>query len=458
MNQHGFQNTLVGLACTATLAIPATVVLGNDTTPTPKPNDSDARINALEQQIAAIRSESAANWLSDERAEQIRALVEDSVSDAGQRRSLLAEGGNAGWGSHPFIQNEDGSFSLNFSGQVQTRFVWNNRDDSGGDDSIAGFEIRRAKLGFGGNLFGKDFTYKVKGAFNRKTGAFEMEDAWGKYKLSDTMYVKFGQFKPGFLREELTSSSVQLAVDRSYITELSTQNFSQGVQIGFQQDNFRATASFDEGWGVDWDGDNSGNNNTNFSGAAVEWAATARVEVMLAGDNFKQFKDYQSWSDDEFGFLLGGAVHAQNSERGTAAASDDSTMWTIDASAEFGGAHLEGYLVGQHRDTGTSSSEYDQFGFVVSGGIFLKPDEFELFGRYEWFDFDGAVSAGYEDEISLFTVGATWFWEGHNKKWTTDIVFAGDPLPDGASGLGLEKDAVGQDGQYTIRSQVQFLF
>ncbi len=460
MRSCKFQNSMIGLACTTLLAIPASVALAGETTPTPQ-QSRDARLAQLEKEVAALRSQNSEVWLRDDQQEQIQALIADALSDAQQRTSLLGAAGSAGWDKGFYLSSDDGAFKLKITGQVQARAVWNNRDDSGGDDSIFGFEMRRVKLGFGGNLCSKDFTYKVKGAFSRKSGTFALEDAWGAYKLNDTMKIKWGQFKAPFLREELTSSSKQVAVDRSYVTELTTLNFSQGVGLVWAQDKVRGTFMFNEGAPISMTGDNGSGANTAFAADGNEWAATGRVEFLALGEDWGQFKDYTSWSDDEDGVLIGAALHYQKDEREDGPPDTDTDVfgWTVDASVEFGGAHVEAYVVGLSSDNNTAgTADFDQVGYAITGGVFLDPDKLELFGRWEHYDFDGAAAAGYNNEIDLFTVGANYYFHGHNAKWTTDVIFAGDPVPDGSSGLGIEKDAADQDGQFVFRTQMQFLF
>ena len=160
--------------------------------------------------------------------------------------------------------------------------------------------------------------------------------------------------------------------------------------------------------------------------------------------------------------LVGAAVHYQKAERGTIISpitDADVIEWTVDASAEFGGAHLEAALVGMSSDTTTAGApNYDQWGFELTGGAFIVPDEVELFGRWEHYDFDGALAAGFDNQINLYTAGVNWFFDGHDRKWSTDVVYADAAIPAGSSGIGLESDAAGQDGQFVIRSQFQFKF
>ena len=78
--------------------------------------------------------------------------------------------------------------------------------------------------------------------------------------------------------------------------------------------------------------------------------------------------------------MLGAAVHYQDGEYGTADDELEVLQWTIDVSAEFGGANIFAYVVGRHLDSTTIG--LDQNAFVVQGGYFLA-DDWEIFSRYE---------------------------------------------------------------------------
>ena len=67
-------------------------------------------------------------------------MVQDVLADADTRASLLQNGAMAGYNGGFFIGSTDGDFSLKINGQVQSRYVHNNRDMPPGD----GDERRRA--------------------------------------------------------------------------------------------------------------------------------------------------------------------------------------------------------------------------------------------------------------------------------------------------------------------------
>lgn len=439
-------------------AMTGVALAGENATPG---SSTETELQALKARVAQLEAESKQTWLSPSHSEELHALMEDVVSDSNRRTSLLSANGMGGWDNGFYLSSDDGAFLAKFFFQAQFRAVWNIRDNSGGDDSIFGFSNRRTKAGVKGNLFNEDFTYKINGAFSNNGGVFGLEDAWAAYQLNENTNIQWGQFKAPFLSEELHSSTKLLGTSRSFVNELATQNRTQGVQVGFEQDQFSLDVAFTDGWVPSIMGTNGSGQNIRWNSDATEYAITGRAEYIVQGESKKQFKDYQSATGDEMGILLGAAVHWQDGEHGTAAFETEYFGWTVDAQVELGGAHVEGYVVGQHFSSDAPGfSDVDQIGFVVSGGIFLdEEDMYEIFGRFEWYDFDnGVMPAGYEDDISLITGGLNVFWAGHSRRWSTDVVFALDPIYSGSSSLGLLSDAANQDGQFVIRSQYQFLF
>ncbi len=61
------------------------------------------------------------------------------------------------------LRARDGSFSLSPGAQLQFRYIANSRDDdAAGDDFEDGFDVRRAKFSFAGNVINKDTTYNFQ--------------------------------------------------------------------------------------------------------------------------------------------------------------------------------------------------------------------------------------------------------------------------------------------------------
>lgn len=424
------------------------------------PGDTDARIANLESQIAALKAESVVkNW----QPEEIRAMIQDAIADSETRTSLMASNLSAGYDKGFMISNEDGSFTTKLNLDAQFRFVWSNRDDGAADSDEYGFENRRTRLMLSGNLWDKDFKYNIRGAFGRDNGLFVLENAYADWNLGDGWTFRFGQFKAPFLKEELISSQKQQAVDRSYINAAHTLGYVQGIGLGYmnEEETFRFWAVFSDGINTPSTTLNADGSNTGFNGDMADFAFTARAEGILDGPaGFSRFDDYASWEGEEFGWLLGGAIHYQDGESGTAAAEMEDFQFTVDTQLEFGQANIAGAFVARMLESSDGATEADQYGFVVQGGVMFNP-EWDVFARWEWLDWDDAVAGA--DEWQAITVGVNRYWHKHNLKWTNDIVFALDGVPAASAGLGLLQDAVDmngdlEDNQLVFRSQLQFRF
>ncbi len=422
--------------------------------------DLTARVADLERVVGRLRSVQDEPWLTTRRAAEIRGLVQDVLADADTRSSLLQDGMTAGWDKGFFLGSADGNFLLKVQGQLQARFVYNTQDNSADDDHRWGFENRRTKLTFSGNVIDPSWQYRIQTSAGRDGGGFRLQSAFIAKELGDNWTLRIGQFKPPFMREELVSSSRQLAVERSLVNEEFNQDRSQGVELAYRGDQFSAAVMLNEGFDRD---------NTPALAQDTEFAITARVEALLAG-SWRQFKDFTSWPDETTAVMIGAAVHYERDEFGTgdglfvdadADGLDDTPnddeletlAFTADVSLEFGSANAFAAFV--YRNLDRDSTNADQLGLVVQGGVFLT-DDLEIFARYEWADAD---STGIND-LSVITFGVSRFWDKHALKWSTDVGIGLNEVAEAfsASGAGWRTDASGQDGQIVVRSQMQLLF
>lgn len=393
-------------------------------------SDALAEIAQLKAELAELKAQQGDSWLTEQRAAEIRSLVQDVLADADTRASLQSTGMTAGWDQGFFLASPDGNFALKVKGQAQFRYVMNYRDIQGavqGDRWSHGFENRRTKITFEGHIVDRSWNYKLQGAFNRDGGAFELEDAWLQKDLDNGLYFRAGQFKAPFLREELVSSARQLAVERSLLNERYNQDYSQGIEGGFESDIFRAGVMFSDGIGEANNFWTLNTQNSAWETPTTEWAFAGRAEFLGAG-TWEQFKDFTSWSGESFGFLIGAAFAWQRGEVGTAATNDTQFFAvTVDGSVEFGGFNLYGAFIwgnpdigGDQTDPTSPAQDRDEIGFLVQGGFMLVPDTFEIFARYEYANPD----IPGQDDLSVITAGVNWYWAKHAAKVTADVGFS----------------------------------
>lgn len=415
----------------------------------------------LRDTVAELKAADDDNWLTERWAAEIRSLVEDVLADANTRASLLQDGATAGWDRNFYLQSADGNWRMRLRGQLQVRWVYSHADGQAPaePDDLYGFEVRRAKIKFDGHVIDPTWKFNISLAVDHDDteGDLEMEDAFFRKVFENGLTVWGGQFKLEFNREELTSSTAQLAVDRSVVNEIYNLDRSPGVMVQYTGDQFRL-------WGGLSDG--AGHRSAGFDSPDLATAATGRVDWLAAGD-WTQFKDFRGWRGQEFAAMVGGAVHYQKSKYGapfslTPGGRVERFTWTIDGQVEGDGWNVFAYVLGNHLSFQDSSPGADQIAFVVQGGYMLT-DTWELYGRYEWSDLDDNAEAGESDfvaglsDVSILTLGVNYYIDKH-AKWTTDIGLGLDAVPVSERGVGWRADAPSQDGQFVLRTQFQLLF
>ena len=262
--------------------------------------DSTTSIDSLRAELNELRSQNEAlaarvdaqdsEWLNEERAGEVRSLVQDVLADSQSRTSLQDSGMMAGYkaGKGFYLSNQDGSFSLMMSGQLQARWVMNNNTSRAGSETQWGFQVRRAKVRFQGNVVDPSWTYMIEGSFDGPTnltgqqtnaGSFEFQDAYIAKELENGLSLTFGQFKTPWMREELVDSSQQLAVERSTINEFYGQDRAVGIMASYATDSWNFAASYNNGQRT---AVSAPYRYTNFTNNQADWAVSGRFEYKFS--------------------------------------------------------------------------------------------------------------------------------------------------------------------------------
>jgi hypothetical protein len=456
-----------------------------------------ARISELESRLVAVESHSSDSWLTEQRADEIRALVQDVLADADTRSSLLSQGMTAGYDDGAVIASADGNWLLRTNLHMQQRYVANfgndvrsdsvlgpaPPDDFTTDDDRWAFENSRTKFILSGNVVSPEWFYLVDinvGSAVQQTSyslGFDTDgdlvpdtffpfdevdregvgNAYLGYDYGNGWKVMLGSMKAPLLREELVDSRYQLAMERSLVNYFFTGGYTDGICLDYMGDQLHVTAGFT-------DGANQGQ--TPWSTPTTDFSFTVRGEWLAMG-TWDQFTDFTSPPGEESGLLVGAAIHYESAEDDDPLVADvDQTILTGDVSWEWGGGNLFAALMYNSLDAPSGVDDPDQFGIVIQGGYYLN-DTWELYGRYEYADLD---FSGVED-LNIFSIGVNKYFAGHNAKWTTELGYAFDPILgndvaagsiDGDTGAfplaGWRIDPDDEDGQVTIKTQFQIVF
>jgi hypothetical protein len=424
----------------------------------------------LSDRLAELESRDGERWLGEERAAQIRGIVQDVLADAESRESFQSDGAVAGYapGRGFFLQSADGAFSLRVGGQIQARYIVN---DAGGQGTAYGFQMRRVKLQFQGHVIDQSWRYQILGAFNRNTGAFQLENAYIDKDLGEGFSVRAGQFKAPWLQEDLVSSRRQLAVERSLLAGYFAGNFDRGIQLQYETDDFRVRLWTGNGIQTPFRGGSASTITANWNNNPTAYAFVGRGEVKFGEAGWSDFMDFNSFRGGKSGVVLGvsGLAQRYGQTTGRLASAGVVTGVTGDVTVNFGGASLFAsgvYETGTNvRQASGGIGDATPWGFLVQGGYFVT-ETVELFGRYEYGNLSQSAAGYTDNDLNLVTVGANWFIRGHDLKFTVDWGINLDSLGRSTygsgfgsnDGAGYRTDLPGQDLQWSLRAQMQLLF
>lgn len=428
----------------------------------------------------ALSTGAAAEPAADQPRDDVRAIIAQMQADAEGRSSLLADAAAAGHnGKNFFLQSPDGAFKLLVRGQIQFRYLLDFRDSNDGDgdgagedDFESGFQTRRTKIAFEGHIYEPSLYYRINGAFNRGNGDFHLEDAYAGYKWSGGLSLQWGQFKMPFLREELISSSMQLAVERSIVNDAFSLFYCQGVQAMYEKESFRFALAFNDG---------AASENSEFGSLRTstgtgllnrpgrgesDYGVTGRVEFKPFG-KWDAFKDFTSPAGSDYALLIGAAGHVEGGDSSSSAFTTGTyeyASWVADITAEGDGWNVYIAGVGGYTDyngfiaTGADESN-DDYGLIAQGGFLIPDTKIEPFIRYAGLFTDPDRTADGQDTFSSLTLGANYYLYGHAAKFTADVVWyidETDPLVTSRTGQGQLGDD--DEGEITLRLQWQLLF
>ncbi len=458
-----------------------------------------SRIAAQEAQISQLKGES---WLTERRAEEVKVLIHEVLSDAETRASLLDSGMTAGYQDGFFLASTDGNFRMNIKGQLQIRWVFNRSDQAlapaGTEraESNEGFSLPRVKLGFYGHMFDPKLTYGISAGFDgagvdrlnnvvgAEDGDFELENAFLAYEIAEGWQIKGGQFKAPFLAEESVHSGKLLAVERSLINQIFTVDYTQGVQVAWDGEiagqPVRAAAMWHDGsYGANiddiWVRPLVGAPVAAAPGMDLfDFGIALRGEWLVMGD-WAQFEDQQAWSGGVRSLKVGLAYNHDEPAGGNGNTIPEMRKWTVDVSAELPDLNgLSIFFAYIGTDTATLDPTMriavkDPWGLVAQVGAFVIPDKMDVFMRYEYADWDknapGIATVIANEDYNTITVGTNYYMQGNNAKASLDLVWAldstnifngigmlgGGQLP----GQGL---VISQGDQVAVRAQMQMLF
>jgi hypothetical protein len=378
-------------------------------------------------------------------------LVAGAVLSVGA--SAFAQGGGNYNSSGFSISDASGDNRLTIGGAAQFRFNISSRDDDrvgDTDDLATGFSTPLTRFRFGGSVGSKEFTYKMQ-MTSTEGGSFSVDDVYGQWDFGNGWNFRWGQFNLPVMREVVIGAESHLGSDFSILAQNFGQGYSQGVQVGYGDEQIRAMFAFSDG------ADTAGTDFT--STQESDYGLSARVEGIVVGSGFDRFDTYSSWNSTQGdNVLVGAALHFEDG--GETAGTDDEQLFiaTADAQWEGPGYTVSGALVYAKSEFAGGGDRSD-YGLMVQGGYFFT-DAIEGFARIDAIFLDGdSVAPGADDNLLFLGIGANYypFIESNAVKFTAQLGYSFNDNDDVA---GSDTGFLGQDtdGEVALQFQGQFIF
>ena len=453
----------VGSGVLAAVISASTMVRADPPAPASQPSRSDleAQVQALQARVAQLEqqqrqqqqpqqsattstatSTDGSSILESDRTAQ--AVLHDAERRTAQQVPLLGNYQNGRF----VLASDNGDFLLHPWLQLQVRYTVNWRQDAppnGDDDTQSGFELRRMKFGFDGNLWGKDLTYNFIWATGRSTGTPSLEEAWFMFKFAPDWAVRAGQLKDPLTHEGLTSGKRLMAAERSFLEDTIGlgDNFVQGATLVYNSGNALAAE-----FGVT---DGIGSANTNFEDQptnTTDWGVVGRVQYKLFG-KWSDYDDFTALGTKQNLLVIGAAGDY------TEAGATDTFTHTVDAHFETPGGLgvYAAYMARYIRNSAATGADVYDWGGLGQVSYLIPGTKWEPFGRWDYLRLDSkGQPAGTELNIHELTAGVNYYFAGHAAKFTLDGTWLpnGTPIPDSGA------DILVDNGNNEILVRVQF--
>lgn len=402
------------------------------------------QIKELKQKLEEIQRQNQQQI--EELQKKIEALETERAEEQKNMEELKAKEKDAWWnkievsykkpGDGFKLSTKDGNFSLRMRLRAQFQFSVNDTTD---ELTATDFRIRRLRFYWDGNAFRPWFLYYIQ--VSAEGADLQLRDAYFdaayKTKYGQILVPRVGQFKVPFNREELTSSSELLLVERSIVNDQFSLVRDIGPALYGVLGNYVTY-----GFGVfDGNGRNALSTDSNLLYVGRVMLTPCCGELKYSNSSFPASGDYKIEPNfGEKGKLLiafgaaGAGMEGLNIDRKTpdgaiadrfdeiGATVGDFAQFTADLNVKYYIFSLEGEYDARwiSPDDVNIDTVFDQ-GFRVQSGVFFIPELVEVAGRFALIDFDDDVPG---PDLSYEITPGLNFYMSRSHKWKIQLSYS----------------------------------
>ena len=347
------------------------------------------------------------------------------------------------------LESRDGNFQTNLQWRAQLRATSPFRSDprqlDDFDDAETTAEGRRLRMKIGGHGYKPWLKYyfevdlqPTRDSDDSSSKASARVIDWRiDVAKSKAFGIRVGQWKIDYNRERVDSSGRQQFVERSIVNRVFTVDRQMG--LGFRGRLFEGTGADLRYYAGAFTGEGRGVSNDD-----QELMYISRLQWNFLGrDLALRQTDVERTEKPTGSLALGAATHKGRATRWSSSGGGnldgfDSVSNALDGQyqvqqgvAEFAYKHqgfstqneyhwknIEDTVAGNDSDL---RGFYSQVGYFFNETFAWFPEELELAARYAWLEEPNETDIDLYNERQEYTLGANWFFNGHNNKLSLDF-------------------------------------
>jgi len=309
------------------------------------------------------------------------------------------------------VRSPDGNYTLNVGGRMQFRYTFKDKDEDFKESDVQDFNLRRARVYFGGNVYTKFVHYYVE--LDADKFNIALRDFYIYVTPLEELNGKFGYFKAPFNRQFMSSGFKLLLQDRSIASDAFSQNRDYGVDIyghPFEGHTEYHAALF-QGAGGNFTGLNNGDNIDN--------------ELMYVLNlRYNPFGEYDYYDETDVSYTnklkatIGASVAFNAKDNDKKLKNTDTIAGVVDLGVKYRGFSWNNEYFVRTEDPESDGDTVDSDGFYTQAGYFVIPKKLELAARYSMLDPNNNVPDDLQRE---YTGGINYYFRAHRSKIQGDV-------------------------------------
>ena len=310
------------------------------------------------------------------------------------------------------FRSPDDKYSLGIGGRLQFRYTYKDNDADYGYRDTNNIDVRRARLSFGGNVYGKLLHYYIE--LDGDSFDVGIRDFYVYWTPLEELNAKMGYFKVPFNQQRMTTSAKILFQDRAIASEAFDQDRDYGVDIyGKPLDGYlEYHAAVFNG-----DGENPAKRVNKDDNKDNELMYVLNLRYSPFG-KYDTIDETDIKNTEKFKATIGASVAFNGKVKDEKPEDTDTIVGVAELSMKYRGFSWHNEYFVMTEDPESDGDTVDSDGFFTQAGYFVIPKKLEVAARYSLLDPDNDVSDDFGREYAL---GVNYYFRAHRSKIQADF-------------------------------------